>query len=101
MNKSTPPYKIEYTADTFAEYLLDLLEEKDEEYYEIPASFLTSLADYLDDVLVWSLKQGLSSNNYLSYEGKVPRFKILQYLGALMSVIKNSDIKLKIFIHLL
>jgi len=98
-NKKT--YQIYYTADTFAEYLLDLLEEKNEEYYEIPTSLLTSLADYLDDVLVRNLKHSLSSDSYLSYEGKVPRFKILQYLGALMSVIKNSDIKLKIFIYLL
>ena len=98
--KEQQPYKFTYTPDTLAEYILDILEKEDKEYYTIPVMFLSSFYDYLAaEDLPYSDTFHDSSDD--SSTTRMKRIQLIQHLGVLAPVVKQSDIKLKIFIHLL
>ena len=101
--KEQQPYKFTYTPDTLAEYILDILEKEDKEYYTVPNMFLSSFYDYIDSEDLpyqnagykWRVSVDDSSTT------RMKRIHLVQHLGVLAPVVTQSDIKLKIFIHLL
>jgi hypothetical protein len=81
------------TADTLAETLLDLLEEE-KDLYTTASGFLLSLLEYLEYTKI-SGEELVPDVHYAS------RRKLQSYLGSLLPLVRNSDLKLRMFICLL
>ena len=99
--KKQKPYKFTYTPDTLAEYILDILEKEDMAYYTVPDMFLSSFYDYLDSEDLPYRKDDRRDSADDSSTTRMKRIHLVQHLGVLAPVVRQSDIKLKIFIHLL